>query len=227
MTRSGRERASARGNATSSAAYENHDILSWTFGRAGTGTSLQGGLDEFRLYNRALTPCEVSAIYHAVSSGKYCTNVLVCPVVTEVTLSNALSGIQRYTFTNGVSWVTNGPHWETNVISFSTSTNATAIIVRGLDPYLTNSPYSGNNLNAGWGAWELCGRVTYLNLNDGTGANRIQGGAMNGVGLGVNWYLCRDLKVQFEWNYDHRYSLPKGSIPGDTSGFGIETQLSF
>jgi len=43
----------------------------------------------------------------------------------------------------------------------------------------------------------------------------------------VNWYLNRDLKVQFDWNYNYRYSLPTGTIPGFTSGYGIETQLSF
>ena len=128
--------------------WENQDILNWTFGGPMPGTSLDGGLDEVSLYNRALTPCEVGAIYNAGTGGKYGTNVLVCPVVTEVTLSNTLSGIQTFTFTNGLSWVTNGPHWETNTILFSTGTNPTPIVVRGLNPYTTNDPYSGDNLNA-------------------------------------------------------------------------------
>ena len=73
-------------------AWENHDILSWTFGGPTPGTAFVGGLDEFSLYQRALTPCEVNAIYNAGSRGKYGTNVLVCPVVTEVTLSNYAGG---------------------------------------------------------------------------------------------------------------------------------------
>ena len=67
-------------------AWENHDILSWTFGGPTPGTAFGGGLDEFSLYQRALSPCEVNAIYNAGSRGKYGTNVLVCPVATEVTL---------------------------------------------------------------------------------------------------------------------------------------------
>jgi subtilisin-like proprotein convertase family protein len=112
-----------------------------------------GGLDEFSLYNRALSPCEVNAIYHAGTRGKYGTNVLLCPVVTEVTLLNTTLGNQTFLFTNGASWFTNGPFWETNVITFSTpSTNPTPIIVRGRDPYTnnvlnTNSLYPANNLN--------------------------------------------------------------------------------
>ena len=130
-------------------AYQDQDILSWTFGKPQNGTALLGGLDEFSLYNRALSPCEVNAIYHAGSGGKYGTNVLVCPVVTAVTLSNAPAGIQTFLFTNGVSWVTNGPHWETNTIFFSTTgTNPTPFTVRGYNPYSTNDPSAPDNLNA-------------------------------------------------------------------------------
>ena len=50
---------------------------------------------------------------------------------------------------------------------------------------------------------------------------------MQGVGVGLNWYLNRDLKIQFDWNYDFRYNMPAGAPSGWTSGFGIETQLSF
>ena len=34
------------------------------------GTSHLGGFDEFSIYNRALTPCEITAIYNAGSAGK-------------------------------------------------------------------------------------------------------------------------------------------------------------
>ena len=108
-----------------------------------------GGLDEFSLYDRALTPCEVNAIYQADGRGKYGTNVLVCPVVTSVTLSNTPFGNQTLIFTNGISWVTNGPHWETNTISYTTTgTNPTPIVVRGFNPYSTNDTSSLQNLNA-------------------------------------------------------------------------------
>jgi hypothetical protein len=128
--------------------YANQDVLDWTFGGPVPGTSFAGGLDEFSTYERALSPCEVNAIYNAGSRGKYGTNVLVCPVVTEVTLSNTPVGIQVFTFTNGIAWVTNGPSWETNTILFSASTNPTPIIVRGLNPYDPAVTNAANNLNA-------------------------------------------------------------------------------
>ncbi|MEI6785430.1 MAG: LamG-like jellyroll fold domain-containing protein, partial [Verrucomicrobiota bacterium] len=128
-------------------AWENHDILSWTFGGPTPGTAFAGGLDEFSLYQRALSPCEVNAIFDAGSRGKYGTNVLVCPVATEVTLLTA-SGSQTYAFTNGLNWVNRGPQWETNTLSFSTSTNPTAIVVRGLNPYNPADPNAPGNLNA-------------------------------------------------------------------------------
>jgi subtilisin-like proprotein convertase family protein len=110
--------------------------------------SYAGGLDEFSLYQRALSPCEVNAIYNAGSRGKYGTNVLVCPVATEVTLLTG-NGYQTYVFTNGVTWTNNGPQWETNTISFLTATNPTAIVVRGLNPYNPADPTNApNNLNA-------------------------------------------------------------------------------
>ena len=93
----------------------------WVSTRPGfpTASAFAGGLDEFSVYQRALSPCEVNAIFNAGSRGKYGTNVLVCPVATEVTLLTA-AGSQTYAFTNGLTWTNNGPHWETNTISFST-----------------------------------------------------------------------------------------------------------
>jgi subtilisin-like proprotein convertase family protein len=111
------------------------------------GTAFAGGLDEFSVYQRALSPCEISAIFNAGSRGKYGTNVLVCPVTTEVTLLTA-AGNQTYAFTNGLTWTNNGPHWETNTISFSNTTNPAAIIVRGLNPYNRADSNAANNLNA-------------------------------------------------------------------------------
>jgi phosphate-selective porin OprO and OprP len=86
------------------------------------------------------------------------------------------------------------------------------------------------NLNWGLGAWEIAARYSYLNLNDGTNLNRIQGGQMDGMSLGLNWFLNTNLKAQFDYVYNHRYNVPTGptaatgTIPGYTSGFGIRLQ---
>jgi subtilisin-like proprotein convertase family protein len=111
------------------------------------GAAFAGGLDEFSVYQRALSPCEVNTIFSVGARGKYGTNVLICPVATEVTLLTA-SGNQTYTFTNGITWTNAGPRWETNTISFAAATNPTAIVVRGLNPYSPADTNSANNLNA-------------------------------------------------------------------------------
>jgi phosphate-selective porin OprO/OprP len=82
-------------------------------------------------------------------------------------------------------------------------------------------------LNWGLGAWELAARYSYIDLNDGTGLSRIQGGRMDGITAGLNWYLNVNLKFQFDWVYNHRYDLPAGSFPGQTTGLGIRMQYMY
>jgi phosphate-selective porin OprO/OprP len=83
------------------------------------------------------------------------------------------------------------------------------------------------HLNWGWGAWEIAARYSYVNLNDGVGASRIQGGAMDGISAGLNWYLSSNLMMMFDYIYDHRYQVPAGTVPGYTSGFGVQVQFLF
>jgi phosphate-selective porin OprO/OprP len=102
-------------------------------------------------------------------------------------------------------------------------------------PYFNGGPFTpawlvrdeNGNLSAGWGAWEIAGRYSYVNLNDGTGLNRIQGGIMQGFTLGLNWYLNTNLTCMFDWVYDKRDDVPPRTIEGFTSGFGARVQLSF
>ncbi len=82
-------------------------------------------------------------------------------------------------------------------------------------------------LSWGPGAWELAARYSYIDLNDGTGKNRVQGGKMDGVTVGLNWYWNDNLKFQFDWVYDHRYDLPPGSLAGYTSGLGMRVQFMY
>lgn len=51
--------------------------------------------------------------------------------------------------------------------------------------------------DGGWGAWEVAGRFSYLNLN----SNDVEGGKMKDLTAGVNWYLNPCTKVM--WNYIH------------------------
>src|SRR5262249_2488145 len=82
-------------------------------------------------------------------------------------------------------------------------------------------------LNGGLGAWEIAARYSYVNLNDGVGANRIQGGVLNGYTLALNWYLNPNTTLNFDWVYDQRSDVPVGTIPGFTQGFGKRLQFQF
>ena len=87
-----------------------------------------GGLDEFGFYNRALTPCEVSAIFHAGSAGKYDANTLSCP---------ANGNLQLLTGAGPISVpFSGGPTWTTNSITFSAGSSRVPIVVTSLDPNL-------------------------------------------------------------------------------------------
>jgi phosphate-selective porin OprO/OprP len=77
-------------------------------------------------------------------------------------------------------------------------------------------------LDAGLGAWEVCARYTYCNLNDGP----VQGGIMQGMTLGLNWYLNSNLKVQFDYGVDQRWNRP-GALSGEVDGFAVRTQFLF
>ncbi len=79
----------------------------------------------------------------------------------------------------------------------------------------------------GRGAWEIAARYSYINLNSGSGPSFVQGGIMDGFGIGLNWYLNTNLTVNTEWVWDNRYDLPKGTIPGAVSAFGTRVQYSF
>jgi phosphate-selective porin OprO/OprP len=83
------------------------------------------------------------------------------------------------------------------------------------------------SLICNWGAWELAARYSYVNLNDGVGADRIQGGIMDGVTVGLNWYMNNNLTVNADWTYDNRYDVPAGTVAGHTNGFGSRVQFQF
>jgi phosphate-selective porin OprO and OprP len=90
------------------------------------------------------------------------------------------------------------------------------------------------NLCSGRGAWEIACRYSYLNLNAGSGAAFVNGGIMNGLSLGLNWYLNTNLTVMNEWSYNSRYDLPGNgtnpgskTIEGSVAGYGTRVQLSF
>jgi phosphate-selective porin OprO/OprP len=91
-----------------------------------------------------------------------------------------------------------------------------------------NTPFwlvrdADGKLNLGTGAWELAARWSYLDLNDGV----VHGGKEEGWSAGVNWYLTNNLKIQFDYQWNNRYSVPTGVIPGSVTGFATRLQLVY
>lgn len=88
-----------------------------------------------------------------------------------------------------------------------------------------------SNSHQGFGAWEVAARWSYLDLTD----NQIQGGDMQNMTLGLNWYANPYCKCVF--NYIHSWSesrpIRNGSIVGnqlissETDAWGIRVQLDF
>jgi phosphate-selective porin OprO/OprP len=68
----------------------------------------------------------------------------------------------------------------------------------------------------GWGAWEVAARWDTLNLND----DGVDGGHMNILTLGMNWYLNPNTKVQLDWV--HAHVLDAGHMNGLEMRFQID-----
>jgi phosphate-selective porin OprO and OprP len=71
--------------------------------------------------------------------------------------------------------------------------------------------------DGGWGAWEVAGRVSHIDLNDGN----IRGGRLNDFTLGLNWYLNPSVRTM--WNYVYSDS----SDGGDVSIYQARLQIAF
>jgi phosphate-selective porin OprO/OprP len=77
------------------------------------------------------------------------------------------------------------------------------------------NPFSG-------GAWQVGVRYSYIDLNNGN----VNGGQVQDVTFGLNWYLNPNFKVQ--WNYDWAYrSIPNGTSSGPFQQFGMRFALDF
>lgn len=73
----------------------------------------------------------------------------------------------------------------------------------------------------GWGAWEVASRWSYIDLTD---AN-IEGGRLEDVTFGLNWYLNPHTKFQF--NYIRSWLDSPINGPSACDIFGVRTQLAF
>jgi phosphate-selective porin OprO/OprP len=78
----------------------------------------------------------------------------------------------------------------------------------------------GNLFSAG--AWQIGARYGYIDLTN----NGINGGTLNEVTLGLNWFLNPNIKIQ--WNYDIGHRLAPGATSnGQYEGFGMRLAMDF
>ena len=61
----------------------------------------------------------------------------------------------------------------------------------------------------GWGAWEIAGRYSFVNLNSAD----VQGGRLSMLMAGVNWYLHSHVKWRFNYGFGHVSGrTPEGNL---------------
>ena len=84
----------------------------------------------------------------------------------------------------------------------------------------------------GWGAWEIAGRVSTMNLNDQlASANGVAGGRQTVYTAGLNWYVSGNIRFMF--NFLHG-DIAKQTSPTDSGDAGakfnalaMRTQIAF
>lgn len=80
------------------------------------------------------------------------------------------------------------------------------------------TPISKTVYQGGKGAWELNARWSNVDLNDGL----VDGGDMDILSLGVNWWLSPVFNVNINYRF---ITLDRGGISGDSSGFVTRVML--
>jgi len=80
------------------------------------------------------------------------------------------------------------------------------------------TPIARTVYQGGKGAWELNARWSNVDLSDGL----VDGGDMDILSLGVNWWLSPVFNVNFNYRF---ITLDRGGISGDSSGFVTRVML--
>ena len=91
--------------------------------------------------------------------------------------------------------------------------------------------HSVSKSGGGWGAWEIAGRWSYLDVTD----RQIQGGVMQNMTAGLNWYVNPNCKCVF--NYVHSWAdsrpirngiiLSNDFVSSQSDAYGMRCQIDF
>ena len=76
--------------------------------------------------------------------------------------------------------------------------------------------------SCGWGAWQVGARYNFADLNSGL----INGGILNSLTLGVNWFLNPNLKFQFNYDITYRSQVAQ-CAPGWINAGGLRLAFDF
>jgi phosphate-selective porin OprO/OprP len=84
----------------------------------------------------------------------------------------------------------------------------------------------------GWGAWEIAGRVSTVDLNNQLGtANGVAGGRQTIYTAAVNWYINRNIRFMFDYlhgDITKQISATNAGNAGSTfDAFAMRTQVAF
>ena len=84
----------------------------------------------------------------------------------------------------------------------------------------------------GWGAWEIAGRVSTMNLNDQLAtANGVAGGRQTVYTAALNWYVNRNVRFMFDYLHGDVAKQISPTNAGDAgskfNAFAMRTQVAF
>jgi phosphate-selective porin OprO/OprP len=80
---------------------------------------------------------------------------------------------------------------------------------------------NGHGRCCGRGAWEVAGRISWIDLNE----TNVHGNEMTNLTAGLNWYLAPHAKLQF--NYIHSFVNNDVHGPSDTNIVAMRAQADF
>jgi len=93
-----------------------------------------------------------------------------------------------------------------------------------------NNPFSLTG--GGWGAWEIAGRISTMNLNDQLAtANGVAGGQQTIYTAALNWYINGNVRLMFDYLHGTVAKQISAVNPGDAgskfNAFAMRTQVAF
>jgi phosphate-selective porin OprO/OprP len=94
---------------------------------------------------------------------------------------------------------------------------------RGITPYenawFVNTP---RGRSAGWGAWELACRWSYMDMTD------VRDQQVNDLTVGMNWYLNQRSRLMLNWIHTMGHNSPAGVTPNPTGDIlAMRMQVEF